>query len=131
MQLPFNKQSFLKYSIAAVWLINGLFCKVLHLVPRHRQIVSSILGNDYAEVFTLLIGVAEIIMAIWIIAAIAISFNTIIQITIVACMNLLEFILVPHLLLWGRYNAVFALLFIALVYYYGFVLYKNKITVVK
>jgi hypothetical protein len=131
MQLPFNKQSFLKYSIAAVWLINGLFCKVLHLVPRHRQIVSSILGNDYAEVFTLLIGVAEIIMAIWIIAAIAISFNTIIQITIVACMNLLEFILVPHLLLWGRYNVVFALLFIALVYYYGFVLYKNKITVVK
>jgi hypothetical protein len=131
MQLPFSKQSFLKNSIAAVWLINGLFCKVLHLVPRHRQIVSSILGNDYAEVFTLLIGVAEIIMAIWIIAAIAIRFNAIIQIAVVACMNLLEFILVPHLLLWGRYNAVFALLFIALVYYYGFVLYKNKITVVK
>jgi hypothetical protein len=25
----------LNYLIAAVWLVNGLFCKVLNLVPRH------------------------------------------------------------------------------------------------
>lgn len=37
----------LTYLIAAVSLINGLFCKVLNLVPRHRQIVAEILGEDH------------------------------------------------------------------------------------
>ena len=35
----------LHYLIAAVWLANGLFCKVLNLVPRHQQIVARILGK--------------------------------------------------------------------------------------
>jgi hypothetical protein len=33
----------LNYLIAAVWLVNGLFCKVLGLVPRHQEIVATIL----------------------------------------------------------------------------------------
>ncbi len=31
--------NFLSILIAAVWLVNGLVCKVLNLVPRHEQIV--------------------------------------------------------------------------------------------
>jgi len=42
-------------------------------------------------------------------------------------MNTLEFILVPDLLLWGRLNSLFALLFISLVYYNEFVLNKKLI----
>ena len=37
---------------------------------------------------------------------------------LVAMMNALEAWLAPDLLLWGRANAVFASLFIALLYYY-------------
>ena len=44
---------------------------------------------------------------------------------IVATMNGMEFILVPDLLLWGRFNSIFALLFIGLVYYNEFVLNKQ------
>ncbi len=42
-------------------------------------------------------------------------------------MNGLEFSMVPDLLLWGRFNLVFALLFIGIVYYNEFVLKKNLI----
>ncbi len=46
--------------IAAVWLANGLLCKVLNLAPRHEQIVASILGNTYSREWTVSIGIAEI-----------------------------------------------------------------------
>jgi hypothetical protein len=42
------------------------------------------------------------------------------QIAIVATMNVIEFFIVPDLLLWGKMNSVFALLFIGLVYYQEF-----------
>jgi hypothetical protein len=58
----------LTYFIATVWLINGLFCKVLNLVPRHEEIVGSVLGNLHSEILTILIGVSEIIMAIWVLS---------------------------------------------------------------
>jgi len=38
--------------IATVWLANGLFCKLLNLVPRHRLIVARILGAPHATLFT-------------------------------------------------------------------------------
>ncbi|MCG9898473.1 MAG: DoxX-like family protein [Hydrotalea sp.] len=113
------------FFIAIVWLANGLFCKVLNFVPRHEQIVARILGNDYSRTLTILIGLSEIVMAIWILTKLKAKFNAITQMTVVATMNILEFILVPDLLLWGRLNSVFAFLFIALVYYNEFVLNKK------
>ncbi|PVH26906.1 DoxX-like family protein [Sphingobacterium corticibacter] len=112
----------LTYLLTAVWLVNGLFCKVLKLVPRHEEIVATILGATYARELTLMIGCAEILMAIWIFSGLLSRFNAITQISIVMLMNVLEMILVPHLLLWGYMNLVFALLFCALIYYWEFTL---------
>ncbi|MFN4085950.1 MAG: DoxX-like family protein [Spirosomataceae bacterium] len=120
-----NKHRILTFLIATVWLANGLLCKVLYLVPRHEQIVARILGEDYSKTLTVLIGLSEVVMAIWVLTRFKTKFNAITQITVVATMNILEFILVPDLLLWGRLNSVFALLFIGLVYYNEFVLKKN------
>lgn len=106
--------------IAAVWIINGLFCKVLNLVPRHQEIVERILSNNHSKTFTILIGVSEIIMAIWILSGYKAKLNAITQIIIVAIMNILELILAPDLLLWGKFNSIFALLFIILVYHTNF-----------
>lgn len=111
----------LTFLIAAVWMINGLFCKILNLVPRHQQIVARILGDDYAWLFTKAIGFAEILMAIWILSAIKPKWSAALQILIVALMNLLEFLLVPDQLLWGKVNSIFALLFIGIVYYHTFI----------
>lgn len=120
-----NKHRILTFIIATVWLANGLFCKVLNLVPRHEQIVARILGDDYSRTLTVLIGLSEVVMAIWVLTKFKTKFNAVAQMTVVATMNILEFLLVPDLLLWGRLNSVFALLFIGLVYYNEFVLNKN------
>jgi uncharacterized membrane protein YphA (DoxX/SURF4 family) len=107
----------LTYCIASVWLANGLFCKVLNLVPRHEAIVARILGDNYSRPLTILIGLSEIIMAIWIVSGIKRRLNAIFQITIVAAMNTIEFFLAPDLLLWGKFNSLFAILFILVVYF--------------
>ena len=118
------KHTILSYFIAAVWIANGLFCKVLDLVPRHRQIVASILGDVYSKPLTLLIGLSEIVMAVWILSGIKTRLNAITQMLIVATMNVLEFTLVPGMLLWGKANSIFALMLILLIYFNEF--YLNK-----
>lgn len=112
------------YCIATVWIANGLFCKVLNLVPRHEQIVARILGEDHSRLLTILIGLSEIIMAVWILSSYKTKLNAIAQIVVVATMNTLEFILVPDLLLWGKLNSLFAFIFILVVYFNEF--YFNK-----
>jgi uncharacterized membrane protein YphA (DoxX/SURF4 family) len=116
----------LTYCIATVWIANGLFCKVLNLVPRHEQIVARILGSEYARPLTILIGLSELIMAIWILSGFKSRLNALAQIAVVATMNTIEFILVPDLLLWGKFNSVFAFMFVLVVYFNEFHLNKTN-----
>jgi len=115
----------LTYFIAAIWVANGLFCKVLNLVPRHEQIVARILGDDHSRLLTILIGLSEIMMAVWIVSGYKTRLNAIVQIVVVATMNALEFVLVPDLLLWGKFNSLFAFIFILVVYFNEFHLNKK------
>ncbi|QXU41071.1 DoxX-like family protein [Pedobacter sp. D749] len=110
--------------IALVWLANGLFCKVLGLVPRHEQIVARILTSTYSHSLTILIGISEIVMAIWILSRFKTRLNAIVQIVVIATMNVIEFIFAPDLLLWGKFNSLFAFIFILIVFINGF--YLNK-----
>lgn len=116
----------LTFVIATVWIINGLYCKILNYVPRHEEIVASILNLDSlsARYMTCIIGVSELIMAIWILSGYKSKVNVVAQIIVVGSMNVLEFLLVPEVLLWGQMNFVFALLFMALVYMNEFVFIK-------
>jgi len=117
----------LTYLIATVWVANGLLCKVLNLVPRHEEIVSSILSNDYSRPLTILIGLSEVGMAVWVLSGIRTRLNAFAQISIVLVMNVIEFLVVPDLLLWGKMNSVFALLFVVLVYFNEFHLNKKAV----
>ena len=111
-----TKQQVISYFIAMVWLINGLFCKVLNFVPRHQAIVSKILGEKYAKELTFLIGCSEMLMAVWILSKFKSRLNAITQIIIIGAMNILEYLLAPNLLLWGKFNIVFAFCFMTLIY---------------
>jgi hypothetical protein len=106
--------------------VNGLICKVFGLVPRHEKIVAVILNDEHSRLLTVLIGLAEVVMAVWILTRYRPKLNAIMQIGVVAAMNILEFVFVPDLLLFGRVNAVFALLFIGVIYYNEFVLSPIK-----
>ena len=120
-----NIHKVLTLVISTVWLVNGLFCKVLNLATRHEQIVSRVLGQDYSRPLTILVGLSEIVMAIWVFTKFKSKLNAITQIIVVVTMNIIEFTLVPDLLLWGKLNIVFAFMFVGLVYYNEFVLNKN------
>ena len=114
----------INYGLAVIWFLNGFVCKVLNLVPRHQQIVARFTSPELSIVFTKLIGFAEIAMAAWILSGIRPRLNALAQISIIAFMNVLEFIFVPDLLLWGRFNALFAGLLIAVIYFNEFRLTK-------
>ncbi len=116
------------YIAAGVWLINGLLCKVLNLVPRHREIVSQIIGQHYAGTFTFIIGLLECLMALWILSGLWARANVIIQVAVIITMNLIEFSLAPHLLLWGRFNIIWALLFSVILLWNEFGLNPKKTT---
>ena len=102
------------------------FCKILNLVPRHQKIVSRILGDDNSNILTNSIGILEVLMAIWILNGIKSRLNAITQILVIGVMNILEFLLAPDLLLWGRANLLFAFIFIFVIYFNEF---RNKIVV--
>lgn len=106
----------LLFCTASVWLLNGFFCKVLNLVPRHEEIVAKILGDDFSRPLTISIGISEILMAIWIVSGIKTKLNVFAQIVIVMTMNVIELTLALDLLLWGKLNFFFALCFVVIVY---------------
>ena len=114
------KYKLITYFIATVWIVNGLFCKVLNLVPRHQEIVASILNEEYARLLTLMIGISEMGMAIWILSGRRKRLNAIVQILVIAIMNVMEFAIVPDQLLWGKGNVIFAFIFILLIYFNEF-----------
>lgn len=114
--------------ISLVWFINGLYCKVLNFVPRHREIVARILGSGQAKELTIGIGLLEILLGIWILTGRKSVWCAWIQILLVATMNVMEFILVPDLLLFGKFNLLWATLFIIFVFIVEFVVGKKEVT---
>ena len=124
MALP-SVQKIINYLIAMVWLVNGLFCKIFDLVPRHRAIVARILGPQHSLLITKAIGFFEILMCAWVLSGYKKKENAWTQIIIIAIMNIIEFVLAKDLLLWGRFNIFFAFLFILLIYLNSFVANKK------
>jgi len=113
--------SSLRVAIGLVWFVNGLFCKVLGWVPRHEEIVARILGDSHAAEITLAIGLGETALAVWIWVGLFPRSNAVLQMVLVATMNVLEFFIAPDLLLWGRMNALFAAMFIGVVFVQDFI----------
>lgn len=119
-------KTILTVSIGLVWLVNGLFCKVLNFVPRHEEIVAHILGPGHATFFIKAIGISEILMFVWIVSRIKSRWCAVVQIIIIATMNTIEFILAPDLLLFGKINSLVALFLIGVIFFNEFVLGKKQ-----
>lgn len=113
-------QKIFTFFIASVWLVNGLFYKVLGLMPRHKQIVAKILGETYATELTFAIGIGEIFISFWFLTGIYRRENVIFQIILVVTMNCIEFFLSPDLLMFGRGNIILASGFVVFLYYFEF-----------
>ena len=77
-------------------------------VPRHQEIVATILGEDFAGILTVVIGFGEILIALWIWSGRFLIACGWFQIILVLKMNLIEQVLAPGLLLWGPWNFLWA-----------------------
>ncbi len=110
----------LRSGIAAVWIVNGLYAKVLNRVPRHTKIVGRVLGEGWARPITVGIGFGEVALGVCILAGHQPRETAVVQIGLVSTMNVLEAIRAQDLLLFGRLNALSAAGFCAAVYVHGF-----------
>jgi uncharacterized membrane protein YphA (DoxX/SURF4 family) len=84
------------------------------------MIVNRILGFVYAPFLTVVIGILEVLMCIWILSKIKSRWCTILQIILVATMNIIEYLFAQDLLLFGKLNIIFASIFILILYYNEF-----------
>ena len=110
-----QRPGFIQVAIALVWLVNGLYCKVLNGVPRHRSIVGRILGDEHASLLTTAIGILEIGMCVWILSGIWHRLCAWMQAVVVLAMNAIEYTLARDLLLFGRLNLVLAICFVSII----------------
>lgn len=89
----------IRIGTAAVWFTFGVVFKIFGVVPRHRLIVASILGEDIARPATMLIGVGEAVIGIWILSGFRPRTSAAVQTVALASMNTLELYYACHHLL--------------------------------
>lgn len=89
----------LRIGTAGVWFVFGFVFKLLDVVPRHRLIVASVLGETAAGSVTMLIGGAEAAMGLWILSGIRPRTCAAAQTIAIVAMNTLELSLARDLLL--------------------------------
>ncbi len=102
---------FVRYFAAMVWLINGLLFKVAEIVPRHEAIVARILGPEFSGPLTILIGIGETLIAIWILTGRQRKLCAVVQAGLVMSMNVIEFFFARDLLIFGSANILLATVF--------------------
>lgn len=108
------------YGLALLWLVMGLYCKVLGYVPRHQEIVGAILGEQVAPVATVVIGVGEVLLAVWIVWGVHRRLAAVVQIVLIVGMNSFELWFAAEYLLWGPLNFLFALMLCIVIYWNGY-----------
>jgi hypothetical protein len=63
----------IRVAVAAVWLYEGLWCKLLRGQPHEFEVVAAVprLGPRYGALFLRLLGVVEVGIALWTLSAVA------------------------------------------------------------
>jgi hypothetical protein len=84
---------------ATVWFVFGMIFKVLGTVPRHREIVATIVGISSAPLVTVVIGLLETALGFWALSGIRPRSCAIVQTIAIASMNALELIYARSFLL--------------------------------
>jgi len=95
--IPLPPLGIMRASVAAVWLYEGLWCKLLGRVPLQMEVVTAVprLGTRFGSPFLKLLGIAEVLLALWVISGIAPGICAIAQTALLIALNV-------NGLLWAR-----------------------------
>lgn len=97
-----NLAGVLSVFVASVWLVHGLYNKLLHGSPRHLAIVQSVpgLGGHAGELVLVCVGIGEVLLSVWMVSGIRIWACVIVQAVALLSMNVLELAFAADHLLW-------------------------------
>lgn len=92
----------LRLAVASVWIVHGIYNKLLHGSPRHLQIVQAVPGLSGAtgEFALLAIGFGEILLAAWMLSGKALLPCVIVQTAALLTMNVMELTWARQHLIW-------------------------------
>jgi len=95
--LAFPPAAIVRAAIAAVWLYEGLWCKVLGHARLEAQVVAAVpkFGAAFGGPFLKVLGLVEVLLGTWVISGLAPGLCTVAQVLLLACLNL-------NGLLWAR-----------------------------
>ncbi|HVA71676.1 MAG TPA: DoxX-like family protein [Candidatus Limnocylindrales bacterium] len=87
----------IRASVAAVWLYEGLWCKILGRVQSQVAVVTAVprLGLRFGWPFLKALGIMEVALAVWVMAGIAPGICAIVQTALLVALN-------ANGLLWAR-----------------------------
>lgn len=88
--------------VATVWLVHGLFNKLLHFSPRHLQIVQSVpgLAGSRGQLVLTAVGLCEVGIAVWVWSGWTAGICATVQTVFLLSMNVVELSVARPLLLW-------------------------------
>lgn len=102
--------------VASVWLIHGLYNKLLHGSPRHLAIVQSVPGLTGLSGVRMLaaVGAFEVAISVWVLSGKAPVLCAAVQTVSLLSMNVVELTFARRLLLWPAGLIPLNLAFLAL-----------------
>ena len=97
LTLPMPSLWLIRCSIALVWLYEGLWCKLLGRLPSQLAIVEEVprFSAGFASNLLRLLGVAEVLLAVWVLSGIASPLCGVAQVVFLVILNC-------NGLLWAR-----------------------------
>ena len=95
--IDFPPLALIRASVAAVWLYEGLWCKILGRVQSQVEVVTAVprLGQRFGPPFLKALGVVEVALAVWVMAGMAPGLCAIVQTALLIVLN-------TNGLLWAR-----------------------------
>jgi len=95
--IVFPPLAIIRTSVAAVWLYEGLWCKILGRVPLQREVVRAVprFGPRFGATFLKVLGVVEVALAIWVVTGVAPGICAVTQTALLILLN-------ANGLLWSR-----------------------------
>ena len=87
----------IRASIAAVWVYEGLWCKILGRMQSQVEVVAAVprLGPRFAPLFLKALGIVEVAIAVWVMTGIAPGLCAIVQTALLVVLN-------ANGLIWAR-----------------------------
>jgi DoxX-like protein len=119
--LAFPPLIIIRASVAAVWLYEGLWCKILGRAPLQGDVVRAVprLGPLFGSQFLKVLGVVEVALAVWVMTGIAPGVCAVAQTVLLVGLNANGLIWARHIIHEPLGMVVKNIAFLVLVWVWG------------